>query len=895
MLEANILAIEEKLAYLKDLLKDIQPTEFDVQQETYEKPKVGKEDVIVLTGFGGGNIAKNLVNDFPKNTIICYEPDLGHLKYTLDNIDVSNCLKAPNFFLFASSVTQLETTITTTFNLFVSKFNFGNLVIVQNPILDIDKAQTINETLQKLYTPIVLNRNTLILKSQYIVENMVKNIADVATSQKLSFLKDKAKNKPVLIVASGPSLSQDIETIKKYRDKFIVIAVDSVLNVLIQNDIKPDIVCGLDYQQVTLEKYSPLMKNPKASDILFVYEPAIFYQIPKLFKNKIYKTEQNSFLEVFGIEPNYDVFPINAVTHLAANVAYIMGANPIVFVGQDWAYTKASHHAKGTILPQGLPQKLIWVKGNYEEKVPTDENLYSGLSIMSEIVSFLKTKGIKTINATSGGAYIEGTIVKKLEDVARELTSDLKINIKFNAQNSLSQFIRKLKDVISQANKAVGLANKALRINESILKTYTKFKDIEKIRHKVEESNKINNFLYNHPVMSKFVFFYYFKEFYEYFKEEADIEGQTLEQRVGQSNKYFELIKTHTQSLMGLLNHTLEYLELKKEFLKKSPQDIDEDKLFKFLMYCSDFGDIYFGLEVLDKVDIENNPRLIFVKAKLLSNYRYFHKQAIELFEKAIKLDPDFELAKNELDIESKKIISHLILAKDAVLNRNDFITAKRLLERAKDYDDKNELVNQWLNVIGNVENMQTMQEKQRVIREQLTIEGSMPEYDKAIELLKQNKIDEAYVVLENLNKKYPAFGDVQFLMGSILIDKNEFDKALELLNQAKELLPFHPFVYIALAKIYMSKEIYDKAKDALETAITLNPNLKEEIGENLGDLYYEFGDYEKALSLYESHLNYTQDKVKLLMKIALCYKGLGLIQSYNQILSKLQELSTNA
>jgi tetratricopeptide (TPR) repeat protein len=197
--------------------------------------------------------------------------------------------------------------------------------------------------------------------------------------------------------------------------------------------------------------------------------------------------------------------------------------------------------------------------------------------------------------------------------------------------------------------------------------------------------------------------------------------------------------------------------------------------------------------------------------------------------------------------------------------------------------------------MINDLENMQTMQERQKVIREQLKIEGSIPEYDKAIELLKQNNIEQAYSVLEDLNNKYPAFGDALFLMGSILIDKNEFDKALGFLNQAKSLLPYHPFVYIALAKIYMSKEIYDKAKEALETALSLNPTLKDEIGENLGDLYYEFGEYEKALSLYESHLQITQDKIKLLMKIALCYKGLGLIQSYNQILSKLQELSSNA
>ncbi len=896
MLEKNALAINDKKStYLKQLLKDVESKPFETNLEIYQMPKVSKEDVIVLIGFGSGNIAKNLIRDFPKNTIICYEIDLERLKYTLDNIDISDFFGHDKFFFFASAQEEIENTITATFNLFAAKLNFGDLIVIKNPILDVHKAQIINESIQKLYAPIVLNRNTLILKSQYIIENMVKNISDVALSHGLELLKNKAKNKPALIVASGPSLSQDIETIKKYRNKFVVIAVDSVINVLNQNDIKPDIICGLDYQQVTLEKYSPLMKNDKAYDTLFVYEPAVFYQVPKLFKNKIYKTEQNSFLELLDILPNYDVFPINAVTHLAANVAYILGANPIVFVGQDWAYTKAAHHAKGTILPQGLPQKLIWVKGNYEEKVPTDENLYSGLAIMSEIAKFLISNGIKVINATSGGAYIENTEIKKLEDVAKEIKDNVNFIEKLNKKPSLTKYIKKMKHVFLEMHKAIQLANKALKINQSIQKTYSKYKDIEKIRSKVEESNKINNELYINPVMNKFVFFYYFKEFYNYFKEEVDIENQTLEERLNQSNKYFELIKTHTQSLVGLITNTIEYLELKNDFLKKFDENVDENKLFKLLMYCYDFGDIYFGLEILDKIDIDKKPKLIFAKAKLLSNYRYFHKQAVELFEKAIDLDSDFELAKNELAIEKYKIVSHLILAKDAILNRNDFITAKRLIERAKDYDNNDEQVKQWLSVINNLENMQTMQEKQRVIREQLTIEGSMPEYGKSIELLKQNKIDEAYIVLENINKKYPAFGDVQFLMGSILIDKNEFDKALELLNQAKELLPFHPFVYIALAKIYMSKEIYDKAKDALETALALNPNLKEEIGENLGDLYYEFGDYEKALSLYESHLNYTQDKVKLLMKIALCYKGLGLIQSYNQILSKLQELSTNA
>ncbi len=486
MLEKNELAIDDKKStYLKQLLKDVEPKPFETNSEIYQMPKVGKEDIIVLIGFGYGNIARNLIRDFSNNTIICYEIDLERLKYTLDNIDISDFFGHDKFFFFASTQEEIENTIKATFNLFVAKLNFGDLIVIKNPLLDAHKAKVVNEFIQKLYAPIILNRNTLILKSQYIIENMVKNISDVALGHGLELLKGKAKNKPALIVASGPSLSQDIETIKKHRNKFVVIAVDSVINILNQNDIKPDIICGLDYQQVTLEKYSPIMKHDKACESIFVFEPAIFYQIPKLFKNKIYKTEQNSFLELLDILPNYDVFPINAVTHLAANVAYILGANPIVFVGQDWAYTKAAHHAKGTILPQGLPEKLIWVKGNYEEKVPTDENLYSGLAIMSEIAKFLISNGIKVINATSGGAYIDNTEIKKLEDAAKEIKDNVNFIEKLNKKPSLTKYIKKLKHVFLEMNKAIQLANKALKINQSIQKTYSKYKDIEKIRSKV--------------------------------------------------------------------------------------------------------------------------------------------------------------------------------------------------------------------------------------------------------------------------------------------------------------------------------------------------------------------------------------------------------------------------
>ena len=71
-----------------------------------------------------------------------------------------------------------------------------------------------------------------------------------------------------------------------------------------------------------------------------------------------------------------------------------------------------------------------WVEGNYEEKVPTQTDLYSFLNWYVETIREFKehVKDFRVINATEGGAKIDGTEVMTLKEaIAQTCTKEVDI------------------------------------------------------------------------------------------------------------------------------------------------------------------------------------------------------------------------------------------------------------------------------------------------------------------------------------------------------------------------------------------------------------------------------------------------------------------------------------
>lgn len=60
--------------------------------------------------------------------------------------------------------------------------------------------------------------------------------------------KESLENKPVIIAASGPSLTDEIENLKKIRkeNSAYIFAVGSAINILIKNDVYPHATLSYD-------------------------------------------------------------------------------------------------------------------------------------------------------------------------------------------------------------------------------------------------------------------------------------------------------------------------------------------------------------------------------------------------------------------------------------------------------------------------------------------------------------------------------------------------------------------------------------------------------------------------------------------------------------------------
>jgi len=308
-------------------------------------------------------------------------------------------------------------------------------------------------------------------------EDRMKNFQEVSASQRhilfpyhayfhkflrpLDYLKEGYKflslipksfpfaNKPVLILAAGPSLSKNLAWVKKHHDNFITIALTSSLATLEKEDIIPDIVTHLDpFEGCSL----PHLQKIKNSD--YFTKPICLFgsQSPKGVVD-LFKKEHIFFFES-GTEYKKDFGSITApcIGTMSYALSLVLGAKDIYLLGLDLAIdeksgsTHSSDHAHAKTLDinnvDRLEEKfsfktsIIKVKGNFHDEVLTTANFY--ISIESAIKNYAKYhKSYQTVYNLNDGAYLNGAIPTKIEEVKVKNSVDKKNLIKdFNSISS---------------------------------------------------------------------------------------------------------------------------------------------------------------------------------------------------------------------------------------------------------------------------------------------------------------------------------------------------------------------------------------------------------------------------------------------------------------------------
>ncbi len=204
----------------------------------------------------------------------------------------------------------------------------------------------LRETVTQLIQRSNVNDATHRLRAREWISDVLENIELLEHSPTFLGLAEKLKDVPAFIVGAGPSLGKNIQLLADAKKKGIVIAVNTSARALAAKGITPQVLAcmeSIDLSELLSQlpfidevvRAISLTAHPRtartgAGPLLPVYEG-----LPQLAP-----------LSALGKAPGLAV--CGSVSTLAFSLAQRLGCSPIVFVGQDLAYTGGQTYAAGT-------------------------------------------------------------------------------------------------------------------------------------------------------------------------------------------------------------------------------------------------------------------------------------------------------------------------------------------------------------------------------------------------------------------------------------------------------------------------------------------------------------------------------------------------------------------
>ncbi|UXC29346.1 DUF115 domain-containing protein [Aliarcobacter butzleri] len=323
-----------------------------------------------------------------------------------------------------------------------------------------------------LYT--YYNRTTNYIKEHYktLLFNKIKENCNIFD------------NIPILFIAAGPSLDENIEWIKRNQNKFFIVTIGAIYKKLLINNIHIDIITTLDEQE--------FLNNIQFDDeyVSKIDENTIILASSMTNENILKKlSSKNLFLyEVFSpIHKNNLSVSGFSIGELTLEILFHFNTKEIYLLGFDLALDQQTGDTHSTDSKSGITKldlkeiqdrttfhtrkSLIKVKGNLLKEVFTTPLFFKSIKIAEMFLS--SNKGAKVFNLSTTGAFIEGTIPTKIEDIALKKFTILQYSINsllaFLNNNSINKVSSDTESSIK--NEIVFLENNIFRLLNNIKNT----------------------------------------------------------------------------------------------------------------------------------------------------------------------------------------------------------------------------------------------------------------------------------------------------------------------------------------------------------------------------------------------------------------------------------------
>lgn len=370
-----------------------------------------------------------------------------------------------------------------------------------------EERSEINKAIKTTLTKHRLNQNTSAEYSIDWAENFIKNSQFLEKIPHIAELKISGVD-TAIIVAPGPSLNKNINDLKQYKDKALIISVLHALPILIKEGIEPHVVVHVDAKpdEPLIEFFEKHMNFEIPLFVMGSNLPLMFNKIPRKktvwseligpLHNELCKQLNISFPHLSG----------GNVSLYAFNLCAQWKFKNIVLVGHDLSYDGDQYYADTDGLKTAVEMKdlnghkRLEVDGYFGGKVKTSYDFFLYIEEFKKWVESKLHSDIRHINCTEGGARIEGfehIRLCDLVDIFSRKPAELKINVDFQKekklfyQKSLSSYFESYLDKTKAFIEHVNICSRVVSMKKTSAEQLKKRKNSEDELKRISSENKL--------------------------------------------------------------------------------------------------------------------------------------------------------------------------------------------------------------------------------------------------------------------------------------------------------------------------------------------------------------------------------------------------------------------
>jgi len=388
-----------------------------------------KHPFLYFFGMANGVFLKDLLTSMKHKRIVVIEPEIELLYVVLHMLDFSSEIESERIVFLDVQ----EVSFAVMYNL-VKDYEVHRYAKVYELHIN-------SNYYDKLYSEVIAYANKIFVDgfshaislagndpvdSLIGLKHYIKNIPNVIKTPPIRELITKLhQGESAILVSTGPSLNKQLPLLKEIAPHVVIVAVDASFPVLYHAGIKPDVVVSIERVKESARFFSELPEEA-FDDVVIALSALQHDDVINSIKGGTVQMSLRplSYMMHLGPEP----WGYLGIGMSAANMAYELIFHSkfknCILLGQDLAYAKdGASHAKGHVFGvENVKEKesdfFVRAWGNSGEiKTNRTWNIFRK-SFEKDIAE--ANMHMQTINATEGGAHIDGTIEISFEDAVEK-------------------------------------------------------------------------------------------------------------------------------------------------------------------------------------------------------------------------------------------------------------------------------------------------------------------------------------------------------------------------------------------------------------------------------------------------------------------------------------------